>query len=172
MRVNSHDLTLTHIMPGNNGMTKVGSSYIGGTMDLTDANAYWQYHHGSNWPTAGGAPISRYAAYQQELNGTATFVPGTENQGPSCSGWTTGSADRRIIGVAIVDCLSQGVNGNANVQLLATKYADFFVAQPVLGGNAASMGKPGDNVVYVEFVRYITPGLDNSKLKHIVQLYR
>lgn len=177
MKVGSKDLNLDYMMPGNTPMTQVGSAYVGGSLDIAKANTYWNYHHGTNWPTDSttGQPLTRQQAYAKERDGTAPFLPGTEANGPSCSGVATGDDNRRILDVAIIDCLAQNVQGNSNVNLLATKYAEFFLIQPVIdsGGGSIIPGQPGGNVVYAEFVKYLEPGTGNdSKLHHIVQLIR
>src|SRR5262249_40010946 len=94
---------------------------IGNTMDMTAANAYWQYHHGANWPTVGGTPITRFAAYCRELGrsddcqstGTPlTWVANTEPHAPQCAGVSAGDYTRRIISVAVVNCNAANVQGN------------------------------------------------------------
>jgi hypothetical protein len=45
---------------------------------------------------------------------------------------------------------------------MSREYADFFLTQPVGSGN----------IVWAEFIRFMTPDSDGSKLHQIVQLYR
>jgi hypothetical protein len=72
-----------------------------------------------------------------------------------------GTAERRILDVVIVDCQSQGVQGNATTNVRSDKYAEFFVTEPSSNGT-----------IYTEFVRKLTVDDDDSKLHKIVQLYR
>jgi Flp pilus assembly protein TadG len=162
-------------MPGNTGMTQVGSTYVGGSMDTSNnpggAGTYWTNHHGAgSWPTG----MTRYGMYQAERAGTYPLISSFENPAPVCNG-TAGDDTRRIISVAIVDCQAQGVNGNSNVSLLSKLYADFFLTAPVLSSSSKDLdctGNPAGGVICAEFIRFVTPVSDNTKLHQIVQLYR
>lgn len=150
-------------MPGNTGQTQVGSTFVGGSMDTGAAATYWTYHHGAGgWP----ANATRYSVYQGERAGTYAFVNGTENPAPQCNG-TAGDDTRRIISVAIVNCMAQGVQGNSNANVMSSLYADFFLTEPV-----TSAPDPNAGIIYAEFIRTWTPQSDGTKLHQIVQLYR
>jgi Flp pilus assembly protein TadG len=153
-------------LPSDSSMTNVGSASIGnGTMTTSDMNNYWNQHHGANWPA--GA-TTRYAAYQLEqgIGGAApSWSAGTEPHAPYCTPTTTGNSDRRVMSVAVVNCLQNNVRGNSNTNLLVnTVYADFFLFKP------ADTGPPYS--VYLEFIRIMNADSDGSKLHHIVQLNR
>jgi Flp pilus assembly protein TadG len=143
--------------------------YAGTQIDMSAANAYWNYHHGSNWPTG----LSRYQAYQMErgINGYTAppWVNGTENPAPQCAPSNvrnTGDDSRRIVSVAIVNCREQEAKGNNPPKVQTTRYADFFLTDPVAASGS------GSGVIWAEFVRIMTPDSDGSKLKQIVQLVR
>jgi Flp pilus assembly protein TadG len=173
-------------LPGDSDMTRQGSVLIGSTMDMTAANAYWNYHHGANWPTSlvTGQPLTRYAAYQLErgLTGPAppwVNIPPGENPAPQCAPTAVrnvGDDTRRMISVAIVNCLANGIKGNSVASARSNMYADFFLSNPVLSQNQLNQLRATAhfqaNVIYAEFVRMFTPQSDGSKLHQIVQLYR
>src|SRR5262249_5062569 len=110
--------------------TTVGVLSVGSTIDSAAADCYWRYHHtgnpgagcsggsgvasGAGWP----ASTTRFQAYCQELGlgsdcqGTNTppsWATGTEAHGPQCSSSSTGDYKRRLISVAIVNCVAQNV---------------------------------------------------------------
>jgi hypothetical protein len=154
-------------LPGASNTVQQGHLWVGTTMDTSDANNYWQYHHGSNWPAT---LTTRYAAYQLERGQTGTppafvNVPPRESPAPSCAPLAVrnaGDDSRRILSVAIVNCQAQGVQGNTNTSVMTNKYADFFLTKPV--------GQ--DGVIWAEFVRFLTPTTPGTKLRQIVQLVR
>jgi hypothetical protein len=164
-------INLANAMPGNLNMTQVGSAWMGGTWDTNGAASYWKAHHDSTgatgWPTVNGSPATRYQVYQMENAGSTSWAgSSSENNpptAPSCNPQSQApSADRRIISVAIVDCLAQGVQGNKVANVRSKEYADFFLTQPVGSGN----------IIWAEFIRFMTPNSPGSKLHQIVQLYR
>jgi Flp pilus assembly protein TadG len=145
-----------------------------GTVDTAAANAYWLAHHGSgSWPTdpATAAPMTRYKVYQGEIDGTYPFTPSspsstpagyTENQAPSCTAANAESTkERRVLSVAIIDCVAHPFNGNSTPVIQSNAYADFFITKP---------SETGD--VYAEFVQMITKDTAGGKLKQVVQLVR
>jgi hypothetical protein len=158
-------------LPRDTVFNPVGTTQIGTQgPSTTDLNAYWQYHHGSNWPVDAttGAPLTRYQAYQREIalmkDGTWGKSPAPENPVPVCAPsdlLNKGTAERRILDVVIVDCQSQGVQGNSVTNVRSNKYAEFFVTEPSSNGT-----------IYTEFERFLTVDDDDSKLHKIVQLYR
>lgn len=174
---NTNGLVAQHQLPINTGMTKYGSTLIGGAFDRAGANAYWSAHHGGTWPThADGTPFTRYEAYNREtaclpgVDCTANPLNWTgENPAPHCPVRPSG-ADRRIISVAVINCQGAGITGNSNPTLLAQSYAEFFLVRPVI-----SNGSSGENgLIYAEFVRFVTPESHSTdtKLHHVVQLVR
>ena len=149
------------LYPNDTSFTTIGATKIGnGTMNEAAKDAYWQFHHGEDWPDD---IETRYDAYLAELEMSYPADWGTENPNPQCLTEVApeiGPA-RRTIAAAIVDCLEWEVSGNSVNRIRADKYAEFFLTKPAAGGE-----------IFTEFVRMMTPDDDNSKLKHIVQLYR
>jgi Flp pilus assembly protein TadG len=166
---------------------------IGSTMDSTAADAYWNYHHGANWPTIGGTRITRFQAYCQERglgndcqgsNSPPTWNANTEPNAPQCTSASAGDYKRRLISVAVVNCQSQGVQGNQNTNVRSNSYAVFFLtgpsptSQPGPLNNYLGSGTNGD--IMAEFVEMITPAgcaanptnAYCSGLHQVVQLYR
>ncbi len=149
------------LYPNDTSSTVVGATTIGNdTMDQAAKNAYWQFHHGENWPVD---ITTRYEAYIAELAMTYPTDWGAENPQPQCLPSVAeeiGPA-RRTIAAAIVNCLEWGVHGNSVNEIRVDSYAEFFIYKPAVSGQ-----------IFTEFVRLMTPDEDDSKLKRIVQLYR
>jgi len=120
------------------GQTTIGNMIKGnGTLDTTAANDYWNRHYGPTqptWPTTGATLKSRYQAYRQELGLDGQTAPtlkaGAEQRDPLCTTPGSTDPDRRIINVAIVDCLAQNVHGNSPIALRPTAYAKMFLFRP------------------------------------------
>jgi hypothetical protein len=133
---------------------------------LAALNAYWQLHHGANWPTVNGQPISRYQAYLQEVAGTGNagtwLTDAVEPHGPRCNAAST-DPRRRVLSVAVVDCNYWGVDGNSTFQYM--KYADFFITE-----SAQSAGS--DASVYAEYIQTYSSNETGSALHKTVKLYR
>jgi hypothetical protein len=154
-------LTAANAMPLATSTTTIGSALKGSGFDTANANSYYAAHHpATTWPSGS----TRYSIYLNEVSGV--FGSGTSNEtqikSPTCTGVTPGSADRRLISVAIVDCKSQNISGNSAKVVFSKQYAEFFLVRPVAD----------DGIIWAEFVRFMTPASDGSKLKQIVQLVR
>ena len=146
-------------MPIDIGMKQVASSYVPGTWNSTAAASYWAAHHdNTGWP----AGATRYQVYQMEIGGTLPWTTGGEIPTPACFKAPVGTADRRIISVAVVNCLSQGISGNSNKIVFPNSYAEFFLTRPV----------DQTGVIYAEFIKFVTPKTPGAKIHQIVQLYR
>jgi hypothetical protein len=166
-------------MPQDTSSTTYGNLLLGnGTIDMTAANNYWNYHYGENWPndlTTGGQ-ANRYLAYRRELglDGQAapTPLPGTESSAPSCATPTSETvASRRIISVAVVNCLANNIRGNSVANVRSNAYSNFFITQPSIDYSSPSFNNNGE--VWGEFVEMITPSSGgNGKLHQVIQLYR
>src|SRR5262249_34130657 len=91
-----------------------GGSQIGNGVSLTDLQAYWDNHHPAFTLPAG---TIRYDVYLKEdpVNGTTEgrqWKPTSEQAGPQCASTGTESiASRRVLQVAVVDCVYWGVQG-------------------------------------------------------------
>jgi len=161
---------------GNDGGN--GASVGNGISDpnlLPALNAYWKNQHGTNWPTVGGVPITRYQAYQLEVSGAAPFTNAAEPNAPMCSvNNTTNDYTRRIIHMAIADTVCP--NGQS-VNPPYTRYADFFLTEDAF---LSAVGEPyygrrgngGQPVIYAELVAIHNANENGSLLHKIVQLVK
>lgn len=153
-------------MPRDTGLTQIGSSEVGTVRPSTAAkNAYWQFHHGADWPSD---VETRYDAYRLEIemaaDGAWGRTPIPESPDPVCAPAgviDAGDESRRVISVTVVNCLAAGVQGNSVTNVRANQYADFFLTEPAESG-----------IVYAEFIRLLQAGDDDGRLRRIVQLYR
>ena len=157
----------------------IGGSQIGGGVALLHLREYWSNHHPGALPTG---ITTRWQVYSLEVAGTgdagtwlteeaATWLTDTvEPHGPQCAPASTQvspefAADRRILHVAVVDCLYWGVQGNAVNNIPINTYADFFITHPTpqSGINAGN--------IYTEFVAKHQIG-NSGPLRRLVQLVR
>ncbi|MDX8441628.1 TadE/TadG family type IV pilus assembly protein [Mesorhizobium australafricanum] len=135
---------------------------------LWDFSGYWSVNHGnastSGVLTACGANPSRYCVYKYEIN-NPTLKSGQEKTAPECN-TTTQGADRRLLYVAIVDCVNNNVKGG-NQTLPVQAFASMFVTEPA--------GGPPDANIYAEF-EDISTSVGQGTLKKLqrneAQLYR
>jgi hypothetical protein len=148
-----------------------GGSQIGGGVALADLQTYWSNHHPGALPAG---ITTRWQVYSLEVAGTGdagTWLTDTvEPPGPQCAPASTQvppefAADRRILHVAVVDCLYWGVQGNAVNNIPINTYADFFITHPTpqSGINAGS--------IYTEFVAKHQIG-NSGPLRRLVRLVR
>ena len=149
-------------------ITRGTSSLIASGTAMT-FTGYWNTAHPAGTSGAGHAPsgcttpatVSRYSVYQYELaNGYASDQSGGGEQGAGAFCSATQAASRRILHVAMLNCLSLSVNGNANNVPVAA-FAQLFMTLPI---------PTKDDVPYAEFVGLDQPG--NGFTFDQVQLYR
>jgi hypothetical protein len=170
-------------VPGDSNYTTHGNMQLGDGVLNSDAtkgptaNGYWQTHHGTTWPSdlnvTGQA--NRWLAYRRELGldgQTAPPVTAAEPIGPTCASRTAETvADRRIISVAVIDCLANNVHGNSQTDLRSNAYVNFFITQPSIDYGSPNLSNNGE--IWGEFVEMITPSSGgNGKLHNIIQLIR
>ncbi|UCI25787.1 TadE/TadG family type IV pilus assembly protein [Mesorhizobium sp. B2-8-5] len=126
-----------------------GNNYNKGMTDSTwDRSTYWSVNHKATYPSIPsksnptgnmGAPASRYDVYKYEIeNG---LVPdkskGNETGVPQCFNKNknprpTADPDRRLLNLAIVDCLADGdkvINGHTKIK--PDGYASVFLNAPI-----------------------------------------
>jgi Flp pilus assembly protein TadG len=114
-----------------------------GTWDFT---GYWTVNHGnastSGVLTACGASPSRYCVYKYEINNPA-LKSGQEKTPPQCN-TTTQTADRRLVYVAIIDCVANTVKGGGQT-LPVQAFGSVFITEPAGGSpNADIYGEMQD----------------------------
>jgi hypothetical protein len=130
---------------------------------------YWSTAHPTGTSGAGHKPnnctapatMSRYAVYQAEISGPYmgdTSGGGERGSGAMCAGSSV--ANRRILYVAVLNCLNLSINGNTNNVPVAA-YAGVFMTAPI---------PTNQDLPYAEFVGLDTPG--GGFTYNMVQLYR
>jgi hypothetical protein len=131
-----------------------------------DLAGYWAVNHGGA-PPAG--LTTRYDVYQYEIENNMIPQAGTpaghvENGAPACySGAPEAiTPERRVLNVGIVNCIAQGVNGNAG-NLTPIAILKGFITEPADDAT-------GD--IYVETVEVIRPNDGSGIVNTMVQLYR
>ncbi|MBF0305563.1 MAG: hypothetical protein HQL41_07945 [Alphaproteobacteria bacterium] len=149
------------------------SCLIAGTCErfgdgVWDLAGYWTVNHGGS-PPAG--VTTRYQAYRWEIDNAAipNADPATgttlENGAPQCSGVApSDNPDRRVLYMAVVNCLEQGIAGNDD-DVPAIAYLEAFLTEPV--PSAASQV-----AIYLEVVSVSTMGAMPDILHDMIQLYR
>ena len=164
--VSAHSLLLPHDPSFTPATLSNGGSQQGTGPQLTDLQAYWANHHPGNLPAG---VTTRWQIYQLEAAGTGsagTWLTDTvEPHGPVCAPAITEvapefAASRRLLMVAVVDCLYWGVHGNAVNHIPINTYANFFLI------------RPSDGNIYTEYVGKNQINGANSLLRLIVQLVR
>lgn len=122
--------------------------------------AYWNSNFASSGVTRPSAcvadttGISRYQMYQFEIAHNLSLAPPLNAANKL--------ANRRIVYVAVVNCVEEGVNGRVTVP--ATTFLKVFITEPVT--------EPSNVEIYGEVVDVVQTGVDQPVLHEIVQLYR
>jgi hypothetical protein len=125
-----------------------------------DCLSYWNANFASAGVMRPGACIAnttaltRYEMYQFEIaNGLAQAAP--QNS-------ANAREDRRIIYVAVVNCVEQGLSGRQTVDSIS--FIRIFINEPV--------SEPTGVEIYGEIDAIVELGVDDTVLHDIVQLYR
>ena len=129
-------------------------------------------------PTATqSAPVSRYAVYRWELD-KASNIPGSQTkQGtlpkeegrPVCNKNNIGSADRRLLYIAVVNCQQQAAEIAAHGKVTVREFAEGFATEPMTHGSGPTKDK---GAIFVEIRRTIEQGSSsNIVLRDVIQLY-
>jgi hypothetical protein len=107
---------------------------------------YWQVNHGTAYPNVPSitnptgtttAPASRYDVYKYEISqglvGDKSLVPTKETGTPSCykGDAPTPDPDRRLLNMAIVNCLANEDKLNGHVSIKPDGYVSVFINTPV-----------------------------------------
>lgn len=120
-------------------------SATGMTNSTWDRSNYWLINHGAVYPsvpsttnpTGASVPASRYDVYKYEiangLVGDESPAPTKETGVPACFKGTTPTSDpdRRLLNMAIVDCIANQAKINGHVQLKPDGYASVFINSPI-----------------------------------------
>jgi Flp pilus assembly protein TadG len=129
-------------------------------------------------PTATqSAPVSRYAVYRWELD-KASNIPGSQTQQgalpkeegrPVCNKNNVGSADRRLLYIAVVNCQAQAAEIAAHGRITVREFAEGFATEPMTHGSGPTKDK---GAIFVEIRRTIEQGSSsNVVLRDVIQLY-
>jgi Flp pilus assembly protein TadG len=125
-----------------------GNSYdstTGMTNSTWDRTNYWLINHGGVYPsvpsttnpTGAAVPASRYDVYKYEIShglvGDKSKAPTKETGVPACFKGTTPTADpdRRLLNMAIVNCIANQAKINGHTQLKPDGYASVFINSPI-----------------------------------------
>lgn len=158
-----------------NGDCTVGSSTRIGT-GYWDIDSYMAVNHSvpdivtvrGIFGVMGPDRLSRYQVYQWELGdypmGTP-HMPLGEDANPQCNtAFPAPGPDRRVISLAVVDCIASNVQGQTP-NLVVDKWVDIFLTEPI-----GSSG--GNNYLYGEIIGETTEGQSiETVVKYVTQLY-
>ncbi|MET3593155.1 hypothetical protein ABID26_002552 [Mesorhizobium shonense] len=154
---------------------------------------YWSVNHkgaavpsipSTSYPTGDTTqPASRYDVYKYEiahsLVGDKSLVPTKESGDPSCFKGDTPSLDpdRRLMNLAIVDCLANEDKINGHTQLKPDGYASVFLNTPVQKSNPSDDpdGTGAEKPISLEIVDVDGPlgnGTLDKAFRNEAQLYR
>ncbi|RUV35817.1 MULTISPECIES: TadE/TadG family type IV pilus assembly protein [unclassified Mesorhizobium] len=120
-------------------------SATGMTNSTWDRTNYWLINHGAAYPnvpsttnpTGATVPASRYDVYKYEiangLVGDQSLAPTKETGVPACFKGATPTLDpdRRLLNMAIVDCIANQAKINGHTQLKPDGYASVFINSPI-----------------------------------------
>jgi hypothetical protein len=107
-------------------------------------------------------PKTRYQAYIDEVNAADWLTDAVEPHGPVCLPTDASGASRRIMSVAVVDCLYWGIAGHSMNNISLNTYANFFVINPA---------DPQGNI-YLEYVETHQVNDKGSGLHRVVHLVK
>jgi hypothetical protein len=150
-----------------------GGIVSGSGPSQADLQAYWSNHHSTPFSTAFPSGVTtRYDIYLKEVSGVNDWLTdGVEPHAPQCAPSSTMvppdyAASRRVVHVALLDCVYWGIQGNSVNNVRLNRYADFFLTEPVPSG-----GTEGGNI-YAEYIGDFRADQQGSKLHSIVRLVR
>jgi hypothetical protein len=125
-----------------------------------DCQSYWTANHpGAPLPagcTANTKNPSRYQVYQLEKTQSPAYGS------PTCS--KPGLPDRRIVYVAVLNCVASGIHGNGEKNIPLVGFMKALLLGPAVSGT--------DTEVDFEVIDARRPGMGGDMLKDDVQLYR
>lgn len=152
---------------GTCAQTGDGSPRLGNGITNVELLDYWLTNHGVALPGSllGG---TRYDVYRYEIDNTIpNESPLGENGNPTCasSSISDPTRDRRLLVMAVINCLEHGVNGNASdVPVIA--FAKMFFTEPV------GIEGAGFDDIYAETLGVIEAGDADGILHDYPVLYR
>lgn len=122
-------------------------------------------------------PVSRYTVYRWEID-KASNIPGSQTrQGqnpleegrPQCNKNNVGSADRRLLYIAVVNCQAQAAEIAAHGKIRVKEFAESFLTEVAQHGEGPNKDK---GTIFVEIRRTVEQGSSsNIVLRDVIQLY-
>jgi hypothetical protein len=154
-----------------------GCVTYGGNARAGDGNwarsNYWNTNHPGLPMPPGYATMSRYQVYRYEIDTPSLVNTPQESGAPSCSSVppvTDPARDRRVLPVAVVNCVENQAILNGNAQDVPVEaYAEVFLTEPV--GNTDWWGASNDDV-FIEVIGAVRANLPTSILREFPVLYR
>ena len=112
--------------------------------------------------------------------GTSSSATGENGKPMDYSGGGTLSADRRVIPVAVLNCVEHNIKGGSGGPFPVEAFAKMFFVRPAADSNEADpnctpgggQGSCKEAQIYMEMIGVLQPGIDDEILHDIVQLYR
>lgn len=158
------DCAYSPLSAGDGDCTVDSSTRIGtGNWDIDSYTAV--NHMGVNWMTElGTLTPSRFEVYKWELVGNIVNN-GVENANPQCNTQIPDPGpDRRVISIAVVNCIASGVTGQTP-DLDIELWIDIFITEP-MGADG------GNNYLYGEIIGASMEGVSkDSVVKYVSQLF-
>jgi hypothetical protein len=141
---------------------------FGDGITTAELSAYWSANHGGAALPGELIGGTRYDVYRYEIDHgmiPESTDPNGEQGTPSCAPAGVDSAlrDRRVLIVAVVNCIEQGIQGNRD-DVPVVAFARMFMTEPVGDG-------PEDDL-YAEVLGVVRPGGNDGVLHEFPQLYR
>jgi hypothetical protein len=141
---------------------------FGDGVSTADLSTYWSANHGGAALPGELTGATRYDVYRYEIDHgmiPQSVNPNGEQGTPSCApaGVDNPLRDRRVLIVAVVNCIEQGIQGNRD-DVPVVAFARMFMTEPV--------GDGPDHDLYAEVLGVLQPGGDDGVLHEFPQLYR
>jgi hypothetical protein len=98
----------------------------------------------------------------------------TETSNPTCSSAapsTDPARDRRVLPIAVVNCLEDPPTGNTDLNNVVG-YLDVFLTEPVGNENWWCLTSPCNQDIYVEVISFVRANTQKSVLREYPVLYR
>lgn len=161
--------------------------------DGDPALGYWNYNHWNDGPNPnddaddpgpdplppGYATMSRYDLYRWELENAPTGLPWwtQETAAPRCANNAAPVEDqyrdRRVLPVAIVNCMANLARLNDGQSVPVEGYAEVFLTEPMSASSSSlRWWDARDADLYLEVIGVVRPGLQASTLREYPVLYR
>jgi Putative Flp pilus-assembly TadE/G-like len=141
---------------------------FGDVVSTARLSAYWSANHGGAALPGELTGGTRYDVYRYEIDQgeiPLSADPNGENGAPSCapSGYDNPLLDRRVLIVAVINCIEQNIHGNRD-DVPVVAFAKMFLTEPA--------GDSPSSDLYAEMLGVLEPGGKDGVLHDFPQLYR